>query len=80
MAQETGYGRSQICISGILYWNSICLILWIFWGININAVYDLKKINNDPLSKYRTIMDEAVNQIVQSIREKWFSLSNVLYL
>ena len=40
------------------------------WYAKEKSMIDLQKSNNDPLSKCRTRMDEAVNQKVQSTREK----------
>ena len=50
------------------------------WSANQNSMIDTQKINNAPLSKRRTRMDETFNQTVKSTREKLFYLSNLPYL
>ena len=50
------------------------------WSSNKKSMIDLQNSNNAPLSKCRTRMDEAVNQTVQSTRDKLFFLSNVMHL
>ena len=50
------------------------------WSTNEKSMIDLQKSNNTPLSKFRTRMDGAFNQTVQSTRDKRFNLSKILYL
>ena len=50
------------------------------WFANKKSMIDMQKINNAPLSKRRTRMDETFNQTVKSTREKLFYLSNLPYL